>query len=87
MTDRSALTRAFHDALMRRPEVTAGTVNEGAAWLVNAVYGRTMREHFDTDHPGDIAEGERLGSAGKEGPEREAWLWGYRWSPTEPGGQ
>lgn len=71
--------RRFMQALIRHPEVMVGGVQDGAAWLTQASYGRMMRCHFEDEHPDMIETGADLGVLKLTGRERDAWLWGYRW--------
>lgn len=66
----------FIRALMRGPEIMAGTTEQGAAFILAALRGFGMRHHFDGHHPDRVEEG--LSVAPAEGPDRQAWLYGYR---------
>lgn len=51
---------------------------------VRAVYGYWMREHVESDHPGETERVAELSTAKLDPEHREAWLFGYRFRDTHP---
>lgn len=51
---------------------------------VRACYGYAMREHAETDHPGEVTRVELLGALPLQPEDRDAWLFGYRFRDTHP---
>lgn len=65
----------FIRALINGPAL-AGDVEAGGRFILNALRGFGMRHHFDRCHPDHVEMG--IAAAPPEGPEHEAWLYGYR---------
>jgi hypothetical protein len=64
-------------ALINGPAL-AGDIEAGARFIVNALRGFGMRHHFECRHPDRVEEG--IATAAPEEPDREAWLYGYRFT-------
>jgi hypothetical protein len=67
-------------------DVSAGDIEQGRSFIVNALRGFAMRHHFDRYHADLVEQGIKEAPAeGPPGGARDAWLFGYRFVERKAG--